>query len=357
MANDAAPRALPSRHRPEDLTAFARSLMVGMGMDDDKAEVVAELLVEADLMGHTTHGLQLLAPYLRELESGAMAGTGTPTVVRDHGGALTLDGHRLPGVWLTAHALDTALERLPRHGLVGVAIRNSHHIGCLAAFLRRATERGAMMLLFSSDPAAASVAPFGGTKAVFTPDPIAVGIPTDGEPILVDVSASITTNGLTGRLHREGGRLPHPWVMDAEGRPTDDPGVLFADPPGTILPVGGLDHGHKGYGLALAVEALTQGLGGFGRADAPKGWGASVYLQVMDPEAFGGFQPYVRQTGWIAEACRGNPPRPGVEAVRLPGQHALARRREALDKGAGLHPGILEGLREWAVRLGVPMPG
>ncbi|WP_207484383.1 Ldh family oxidoreductase [Arenibaculum pallidiluteum] len=356
MTHDHAAGGNAPRHRPGDLVAFASALLARAGLDGDKAAVVAELLVDADLMGHTTHGLQLCAPYLRELETGSMARTGMPEVVSDRGGVLTLDGHRLPGVWLTAHALDLALERLPRHGLVGVAIRNSHHIGCLAAFLRRATERGAMMLLFSSDPAAASVAPFGGTRAVFTPDPVAVGIPTDGDPILVDVSASITTNGLTGRLHREGGRLPHPWLMDAQGNPTDDPGVLFADPPGTILPVGGLDHGHKGYGLALTVEAVTQGLGGFGRADAPKGWGASVYLQLMDPEAFAGTPAFVRQTGWIAEACRSNPPRPGVAAVRLPGQQGLARRREAMEHGVALHPGILESLRDWAGRFGVDMP-
>src|SRR3546814_18826548 len=120
----------------------------------------------------------------------------------------------------------------------------------------------------SSDlPSVASVAPFGGTRSVYTPDPVAVGIPTSGDPILVDISASITTNGLTGRLHGEGRRLDHAWVIDADGNPSTDPAVLFTDPPGTILPTGGLDHGHKGYGLALTVEALTPALAGHGRPD------------------------------------------------------------------------------------------
>ena len=78
--------------------------------------------------------------------------------------------------------------------------------------------------------------------------------------------------------------------MTAEGEPTDDPGVLFADPPGTLLPTGGREHGHKGYNLALAIEALSQGLSGHGRADRPTDWGASVYVQVMAPGAFGGAQ-------------------------------------------------------------------
>src|SRR5262245_50323220 len=172
--------------------------------------------------------------------------------------------------------------------MAAVVVRRSHHIGCLASFLQAATDRGLMVIVASSDPSVASVAPFGGRRAVFTPDPMAVGIPTEGDPILIDQSASITTNGLSDRLRREGKRFPGPWALDAGGKPTDDPAVLFTDPPGTLLPTGGADHGHKGYGLALLIEALTQGLGGFGRADAPKGWGASVFVQVLDPVAFGG---------------------------------------------------------------------
>src|SRR3546814_16080423 len=89
----------------------------------------------------------------------------------------------------------------------------------------------------SSDlPSVASVAPFGRILAVYTPDPVAVGIPTSGDPILVDLSASITTNRLTGRLHGEGRRLDHAWVIAADRNPSTDPAVLFTDPPCPILP-------------------------------------------------------------------------------------------------------------------------
>src|SRR5262249_53674022 len=152
-----------------------------------------------------------------------------PEVVSDRPAAVTWDGRSLPGVWLTAKALDLAAERARRYGLAAVAIRRSHHIACLAAYLRPATDQGLMALIASSDPASASVAPYGGRQPVFTPDPLAIGIPTDGDPILIDISASITTNGLTGRLQAEGRRFPGPWALDAEGRPSDDPAVLFTD--------------------------------------------------------------------------------------------------------------------------------
>jgi LDH2 family malate/lactate/ureidoglycolate dehydrogenase len=345
-----------ARYRAAQLIDFAASLFRAAGLEEEKARTVAEVLVEGDLLGHTTHGLALAGPYLQALADGSMTRQGAPQVVSERGGALCWDGRRLPGPWLVVQAIEAALARLPEHGLAAVAIRESHHIACLAAYLERATARGCMILLTCSDPSEASVAPFGGRAAVFTPDPLAAGIPTAGEPILIDMSASITTNGMTARLRGQGRRFPGPWAMTAEGAPSDDPNVLFTQPPGTLLPTGGLDHGHKGYNLALAIEALSQGLSGHGRADPLTGWGASVYVQVMDPAAFGGAADFIRQTSFVAEACRNNPPAPGARAVRLPGQQGLARKRQALSEGVRLHPGIMEQLDSWTQKLAVAKP-
>jgi L-lactate dehydrogenase len=95
------------------------------------------------------------------------------------------------------------------------------------------------------------------------------------------------------------------------------------------------------------------GLGGFGRADPAEGWGASVYVQVLDPDAFAGGDAFRRQTGWIVDACHAATPRPGVERVRLPGELALHRRRRGVVDGMELYPGIMERLQDWAARLGL----
>jgi LDH2 family malate/lactate/ureidoglycolate dehydrogenase len=338
------------------LTRFAGALFRGAGLNEEMARDVAEILIEGDLLGHDTHGLALAAPYLEEIEAGAMTRGGEPGILSDSGAATAWDGRMLPGPWLTRRAVRLACDRAQRHGLAAVAIRRSHHIACLMAYLSAATKRGMMVLIATSDPADASVAPFGGLRAVFTPDPIAVGIPTEGDPILIDISSSITTNAMTQRLRRQGERFPGTWALDAEGLPSNDPAVTATDPPGTLLPAGGLDHGHKGYGLALTVEALSQGLAGYGRADHPTTWGAAVFVQAIDPAAFGGASAFCRQTEWIAEACRSNPPRPGIERVRLPGERSLALRRQALAQGLSLRPDILDALAPWAKRLDVPMP-
>ena len=217
-------------------------------------------------------------------------------------------------------------------------------------------DEGLVLLLMSSAPGTSSVAPYGGTKGVFSPSPVGVGIPTSGAPVMVDVSTSITTMGLTGRLAKEGGRLPGAWVIDEQGVPTDDPVVVTPPRKGTILPLGGADVGHKGYGLGLMVEALTAGLAGQGRSEPGLRWGATLYLQVIDPQAFNGTAAFEREMGWIAQQCESNPPADPQRPVRLPGRRGLALREEQLAQGVRLPGSVVEAVTQWAQRLGVEMP-
>jgi L-lactate dehydrogenase len=340
----------------QDLTTFALQLLQAAGLPPDKAQAVAEVLVEGDLLGHTTHGLALLGPYLGELESGSMRKDGAPLVVSDFPAALTWDGQRLPGPWLVLQAMEEAMQRARTQGTCTVVIRRSHHIACLAAYHERATSQGFVMLLHCSDANSASVAPFGGLDAVFTPNPVSVGFPTSGWPVMVDVSTSATTNGLTNRSHKEGQLLPAAWVMDGHGQASCDPAVLFAEPKGTILPLGGMDSGHKGYGLSLMVEALTGGLAGHGRADPREGWGATVYLQIIDPSAFAGAAAFNRQMDAVTAQCHASKPARADQPVRLPGERGLQRKAQSAQTGVALYPNIMPLLAPWAAKLAVPLP-
>lgn len=345
------------RYAADDLLAFAAALLARTGLAADRARVVAEVLLEGDLLGHTTHGLDLLPRYLTELQEGRMAKTGEPETVADCGSALTWDGHYLPGPWLVRRAAEVARARLAEHPAVTVVIRRSHHIGCLQAYLKPVTDLGLLMLLTCSDPSTGGVTPHGGVVSRITPNPIAFGFPTDAEPILIDVSMSTTTNAMTKRVFEEGGRLPGPWLVDALGQPSDDPSVLFGARPGAVLPLGGLDLGHKGFAMALLVEALTSGLAGHGRADEPARWGASVFLQLVDPGRFAGRDAFQRQATRLAELCRETSVAPGGPPVRLPGEAALKRRARQLLEGVELHPRTLPALLPWAEHLGAALPG
>jgi LDH2 family malate/lactate/ureidoglycolate dehydrogenase len=338
------------------LITFTANLFTAAGMPADRSQVVGKYLLEGDLMGHDTHGMAQAVGYLGNLLDGKMPTTGDPEIISDRTVASVWDGGYHSGVWLTWKAVSEASKRAKEHGLSAISIRRSHHIACLAAFLEIATDQGLAVLLVCSDPSVKAVAPFGATEPLFTPNPIAFGYPTSGDPVLIDISASATTMGLAMRAKGEGGRLPGQWLINTDGQATDDPEALFTDPPGAFLPLGGMDRGHKGFGLGLMAEALTSGLNGFGRAQGASQWGASVYVQVIDPEAFGGREAFEHETGFLAEACRAARPIPGTSGARMPGDGALARKRAALADGLPLHPSILPNLAPLAEKLGVAMP-
>ena len=193
-------------YRHPALLSFAQALLEASGLAADRAETVADVLVEGDLLGHTTHGLALLPGYLNAIATGGMATQGEWEVVSDRGASVLWDGRRLPGPWLVARAIDLAAGRATAHGTATVVIRRSHHIACLAAYLTRVTARGMAVLLQSSDPSVASVAPFGGTRAFITPNPIAAGFPTHGDPVLLE--RLITNLGANAITYNE----PGGWV-------------------------------------------------------------------------------------------------------------------------------------------------
>ncbi|KAF1060701.1 Ldh family oxidoreductase [Variovorax sp.] len=305
--NQAASSSEAPLYNAPALVAYADALLQKCGLAAPMAASVARTLVEGDLLGHDTHGLALLAGYAKELEAGAAS----------------------------------------------LVIRRSHHIACLAVYMLRALQEDMLMLLACSDPNTASVAPFGGTQAVFTPNPLALGFGLSQGGVMVDISASITTNGMSNRKRAAGETFAEQWLIDARGRPSNDPQVLFDSPPGTLLPVGGLSHGHKGYGMALLVEALTGGLAGHGRADPPEGWGATVHVTLHDLHAFGGKAAFLRQMDEVAERCRGNAPIDPAKPVRLPGEGGLKRREAQSRDGVRLHPSIARSLQEVEQRHGL----
>ena len=344
------------RYAADALRQFAHALFERAGARRDIAADVAAILLDADLLGHTTHGLALAAPYLDELINGRMLGSGEPEVLNRRPAAENWDGKRLPGPWLTLRALERAATMARANGTGTVVIRHSHHIACLAAYLKRATDQGLVAVIESSDPTVFAVVPHGGIKPFITPNPIAAGLPTSGDPILVDVSTSITSMGYALQEKAAGRQLPGEWLVDHAGNATRDPAAMVGPPKGALLPLGGLDAGHKGFALALLVEAMTAGLAGYGRADAGTGWGGTIFVQVYDPDAFGGVGEFKRQMDFVAESARNSPVRDGADAVRLPGERGAQRYRDQLLHGVALYPTILPALLPWAEKLAVTPP-
>ena len=343
------------RYSVDSLLQLARALFVAAGMDDEKASAVARVLVTGDMVGQRTHGMALCAQYLEQIEKGLMIPQGDPALIRDSGAVFVWDGKYLPGPWLVSQALQQAASRIAEHGVVTAVIRRSHHIACLTSLIKQATDRGLVAILASSDPSTGFVAPFGGKEPLLTPNPIAVGYP-GALPVWIDVSTSITTVGMARQKAASDTMYAQPWLMDGDGQPTCDPHAVDVGAKGTLLPIGGREYGHKGFGLSLMVEMLTHGLGGFGRLDSEKRWGANVFLQLLDPGAFAGREAFLRQMDYLSGRCHANTPIDPAHPVRMPGEMAQRRIKEAEISGIDVSPSVLAALVTTAERYGVILP-
>jgi len=343
------------RYPAAALRRFAAELLVRSGMDSDMARAMSERVVDAELFGHRTHGFAFMPAYLERIEKGVLALSGSWQVVSDHGAAFSWKCERLPGAWVMEKATAELLQRAPKHGVATATIAKCSHIGCLQTYLLPFTEKGLAVSLAVTNPGIRSVAPFGGADALLTTNPMAYGFPTSGTPVLIDQSTSVASNALFAGYAARKERVPGKWLLDADGNPTDDPNVLSAKPAGTILPVGGLDFGYKGFGFGLAVEAFSLALSGYGRAEKPDAFGQSVFVQAIDPAAFAGREAFLKEMDHLVAACRASRPRPGVERVRVPGERALASRAEQEKDGVAVPAASLAKLEPWMKKLGVTL--
>jgi LDH2 family malate/lactate/ureidoglycolate dehydrogenase len=346
-----------TRYPAAELRRFTAGLLGKMGMDADFARAKSARIVDADLLGYPTHGLAFMPTYLDRLEKNMIARSGTWDVVSDRPGVFAWKCDRLPGAWVMEKATAELVRRAKQHGVASATIAKCSHIGCLQAYLTPFTEQGLVVFLTCTNPGIYSVAPFGGADPVLTSNPMAYGFPTSGTPVLVDQSTSLASNAFFNGYAARKEKLPGKWLLDAQGNATDDPTALAAKPAGTILPLGGVEFGYKGFGFGLAVEAFSLALSGYGRAQKPDAFGQSVFIQALDPAAFAGRDAFLREMDHLVAACKGSRPRPGVEKVRVPGERALASKAEQEKSGVKVSAATMAKLEPWMQKLGVTMTG
>ncbi|MDR3531558.1 MAG: Ldh family oxidoreductase [Rhodopila sp.] len=338
------------------MRGFVRRVLEAAGVDAEMASPWAARMIDADLLGYSTHGIAMLRTYLDRIEAGGIARSGKLEVVSDHPASFCWQAHRLSGAWAMAQATTALLDRAQHQPVVTGAIANCSHIGCLQSYLLPFVQLELVVLLSATNPGVESVAPFGGTEAILTTNPFAVGIPTRTTPILIDQSTSVTSNSAVEAYRLRGEKLPGRWLLDNRGQTTDDPAVLGTTPPGSIMPLGGETFGYKGFGFGLMVEALALALPGYGRRSRPDRFGQGVFVQVINPANFCGREAFLDEIDYLVGRCHASPPVDADTPVRLPGERALANMQRQEAEGVGVPGDVLDKLTPWLRRLSVEPP-
>jgi LDH2 family malate/lactate/ureidoglycolate dehydrogenase len=331
------------------LVRFAREFLVRKGASEANAGVVAEAVVSTEAFGITTHGLAFL-PYAEGAIPGLIDPRAEPVVAAEGGAVAVLDGRRCFGQLAMHRAVELALQKASAFGIAMVSVRDTGWLAALGVQLLPLAERGMLAELWAQTNTCEDCAPVGGVDGRFSTNPVALAIPTDADPILVDFATSAISMGATKAMAKRGARAPERVFMDRDGNLSDDPNVVTAG--GTILFLGGEHFGHKGYGLSLWCEALTAASGG--ECNNPGSRTQQNFtLEVIDPGMLGGRPRYLEEMSRFVRHVKSSRPRAANRGVRLPGERGLAALRAGKRDGVPVDDGVLAKLNELAAKVGI----
>ena len=306
------------------------------GSHEVEARLTADHLVGANLAGHDSHGVGMAPKYVASLLNDELQLNQRVTIATDAGSLVVIDGRRGMGQSVTYQAMEIAIARAREHGCCVMALRNSHHLGRVGHWAEQAVAAGLVSIHFTNAVShMAMVAPHGGGRARYLTNPFTVGIPIPGsDPILLDFATSAIAHGKARVAYNKGVAVPPGSLLDAEGRPTDDPAVMFepaGGPFGALRTAGG----HKGHALAMVCELLGAALSG-GETVQPatqlpvNGVWNNMLAIVFDPARLGTGQWFETQAREFIEWVRSAPPSSDNPEglVRVPGDPEREARRE-----------------------------
>jgi uncharacterized oxidoreductase len=341
--------------KPESLERFAARLLAAGGALPEEADLVAASLVDANLKGYDSHGVMRVPYYVQAMREGEMVSGATLEVLDEGPSRLVTDAHWGLGQVQARKLLGRLREKVREAGLALGTARHCGHIGRLGEYCEQLAEEGLVsMLMVNSHGGAVRVAPPGGRAPRLSTNPLAIGVPHGETPLVLDFSTSATAEGKVRVKKIAGQPCPEGWLIDSQGRPTTDPNVLYANPPGAILPMGGAQ-AYKGFGLGLMIEILTGALsGGSCAKEVPyPRKGNCVFMLLIDPERFGGREHFAQEVSALVRYVRACPRVEGVEEILLPGdpERRLAQQRQR--EGIPLDEENWQALVRLAETLGV----
>lgn len=258
------------------------------GSSEHEARLTADHLLGANLAGHDSHGVGMVAPYVRSLQANELQLNQKLSIITDTDTLLVVDGNRGIGQSMAYQTMQLAIERAKKHGVVIVGLKNTHHLGRVGHWAEQAIAAGLASIHFTNVVSRPLVAPHGGSQSRFGTNPLTIGLPRrDAPPILLDFATSAIAVGKVRVAYNRKAEAPAGTLIDHAGQPTTNPAVMYEEPLGALLTAAG----HKGYALAMVCDLLGSALFG-GVTPQPSrlripGLYNNMLAIVFDPARFG----------------------------------------------------------------------
>ena len=297
----------------------------------DEARIVTDHLIESSLMGHDSHGVLRAPGYARGMQKG-VSPAANYEVVKETPATRVINAKGGLGIVSSYKAMEWAVEKARARTFGAVGVHRCGHCGRLGAFPVIAARAGMIGLCFLNG-GARFTAPFGGTSRRLPPNPLSAAFPRkDGEPVMLDITTSVVAGGKIQVKQAREERLPEGWMIDAEGNAVDDPNRFMKD--AAVLPLGGFQFGHKGFGLGMVMEALAGGLTWAGCSREQPTRGASGFLAMaIHIEDFIDLTEFEQEIEHLVAWVKSSATLPGVSEIFVPGDVEQRAREKRMREG------------------------
>ena len=346
-----------TRHIPaKELEAFAAAILQAAGYTAAESTRTAQSLILSDLVGYSSHGVIRVTEYVSSLQRKEWQ-SGLDLAIRAESAShCVADGQRCLGQVQMPRLLERLFEKAKTQPVVSGTLAQSGHVGRLGEWVENIAAQGlAGFLAVNDNGAVLCTAPYGGKEATTSTNPFAFGIPLkNGGTFTLDTSTSATAQGKMRLAYLDRTPAPKGLIQDSNGTPTTNPAVLFEEPLGSILPMGG----HKGFGLSMMVDCLTAGLSGGYTPPAPSGtpFFNTVSVTIWNPAHFCGLEHMQTESEKSLAFVRNSAPIDSAHPVRIPGERAKAEKEKRLKNGIPLEEGTIRALIDTAEELSVQRP-
>jgi len=328
------------------LRALAETIFRKRDVPRKDAVLVADILIEANLRGHHSHGVIRIPSWVKGLDCGALKSVCQPSVVRDKGATALIHGDYGLGPVVAQKATDLVLQKAKNFGIGLVSVSKASHIGILQYYSQWLADKGVIgIVLTNTEP---GVAPFGSRQKILGTNPLTISVPSAGTPYLVDMSTSVAARGKIVNALERGESIPEGWAIDEDGNPTTNPTDALQ---GSLLPAGG----PKGSALAVMIDLLAGGLAGgsvgtkvSGTMNTDQEITKGDMFLAIDPGAIGSKQSFVGCVEDLASEIHHSQPLPGVENVLMPGEFEQIQKKKNLKFGIDITKKLLAQIQNLA---------
>lgn len=343
----------------KELKRFVESTLAARGVPTDACGIAADVLITANLCGIDSHGVLRLSHYVRRLENGTLNPTPSLTFEQTSPTTGIVDGDDGLGHIVAHFAYKRLVELTQSAGTASVVVRNSSHFGIAGYYVRQIIEHGyAGMTMTPSD---ALLVPFGGTRAFFGTNPLAIGFPRPQlgnellAPVVLDMATTEIPYGKIVLAQKEGTPIPKEWGLDEEGSPTSDPDRIVGLHPAA---------GPKGSGLAMMIDLFCSVLAGMAYGphinkmyrEMDKTRNLGHFLAAWDVSRFRPVESIQADLGAMIEEMHAMPPADGFDRVYYPGEIEGQRMAERRENGIPVDEGLFADLVELAAHLSIEPP-